>query len=90
MPDCQLRYNAKKQPPTQCRACGTNKILKYDNNFFKHKPYNSNFEFSNKKWKLTKNPTLKKKKKIFFFFFFFFFVGGGGGGEGVGPKDRRR
>ena len=33
MPDCQMRKKAKKQPPTQCRACGTINISKYVNNF---------------------------------------------------------
>ena len=42
-----MRQNTKKQPFIQCRACGTIKFSKNVNDF-KHKTYNSNFEFSSK------------------------------------------
>ena len=40
--------NTKMQLPTKHRACGIFTILKYVNNFVKHKPYNSYFELCSK------------------------------------------
>ena len=33
MPDCQMRYNTRKQPSLLCSVCGTSNILKYANDF---------------------------------------------------------
>ena len=74
----------KKQPSTKCRACGTINISNYVNNF-KHKPYNSHFEFTRKRIFIT-NPKLDFYLFIFFIFYFIYFffwpVEGGGGSDG--------
>ena len=81
MSDCQMRTYTKLQPSTQCRACGTNNISKYVNNFLSKIP--TILILSSLVSEFRRG--IQISFFLFFFFFFFFFGAEGGGGvkEGV-------